>query len=282
MSIGMSIGMNDQTDFARALLDPALPCPDDLQTWNHSDPTPRFAVYRNNIVVSLVDALAVTFPVCCELVGETFFRSMARVFVSAHPPRSRILTFYGREFPAFIETFTPAASVPYLADVARLEMLRLEAFHAADVEPLSADEIARVLSDPAQLPGLCIEAHPSAAVLQSRFAVFSLWAAHQEEGDPELASVDPQQPQTLLVVRAGLDVQCIHVAPATGIFIERLIQGAALAQAQEQAQEQALAQVLQDAQTSEPEFDLVSALTLLLRWQIITNLRPGDHHEQLL
>lgn len=256
--------MNGQTDFARALFDPAQPCPDELQVWNDSDPTPRFAVYRNNIVVSLVDALAATFGVCSELVGETFFRSMARVFVAAHPPRSRVLTFYGREFPAFIETFAPAASVPFLADVARLEILRLEAFHAADVAPLGAEEIAGVLSDPARLPGLRIDAHPSVAVLQSRFAVFSLWAGLA------LDRVDPIQPQSVLVVRAGLDVQCVSVEPATGVFIDRFIHGATLAQAQ------------QDALASEPDFDLVTALTVLLRWQIITNLCPGDHHEQSL
>lgn len=253
--------MNGQTVFARALLDPALPCPDELRVWNNSDPTPRLAVYRNNIVASLVDALAATFRACNELVGETFFRAMARAFVAAHPPHSRILTFYGREFPAFIETFAPAASVPYLADVARLEILRLEAFHSADVEPLGSDEIARVLSDPVQLPGLRINAHPSVAVLQSRFAVFSLWAGQA------LDRVDPSQPQTVLVVRTGLEVQAVSVAPATGVFIDGFIQGTTLAQAQ------------QDALTSDPDFDLVTALTLLLRWQVITNLRPGEHHE---
>lgn len=253
--------MNGQTVFARALLDPAQPCPEELRVWNDSDPTPRLAVYRNNIVVSLVDALTATFGVCCELVGEAFFRAMARVFVTAHPPRSRILTFYGREFPAFIETFAPAASVPYLADVARLEILRLEAFHAADVAPLGEDDIAGVLSDPARLPELRIDPHPSTAVLQSRFAVFSLWVGQA------LGRVDPLQPQSVLVVRTGLDVQCVCVEPATGVFIDRFIHGATLAQAQ------------QDALASDPDFDLVTALTLLLRWQIITNLRPGDHHE---
>lgn len=254
--------MNGQQFFARALLDPAQPCPDGLRVWNDSDPTPRFAVYRNNVVVSLVDALAATFAACCELVGETFFRSMARVFVAMRPPRSRILTFYGREFPAFVETFAPAASVPWLADVARLEIMRLEAFHAADVAPLGTDEIAGMLSDPDRLTGLRIDAHPSAAVLQSRFAVFSLWAGIA------LDRVDPLQPQTVLVVRAGLDVQCVSVGPATGVFLDRFIHGATLAQAQ------------QDALASDPEFDLVTALTLLLRWRIITHLRPGDPHEQ--
>lgn len=260
--------MSEQTVFASALLDPAQPCPDGLLAWNGSDPNQRFAVYRNNIVVSLIDALAATFPVCQQLVGEAFFRAMARVFVVAQPPHSQILTFYGREFPAFIDTFSPASSVPYLADVARLERLRLDAFHSADVEPLGTEDITGVLSAPHRLPGLRMDIHPSVAVLQSRFAVFSLWAAHQQ-ADPGLARVDPLQPETVLVLRSGLEVQCIGIAEATGVFIDRLIQKETLSQAE------------QDAKACEPGFDLVAALTLLLRWQIITSLYPGDEHGQL-
>lgn len=53
--------MSHQQAIAAALLDPAQPCPPGLTTWNGSDPAHRFAVYRNNVIVSLVDALADTF-----------------------------------------------------------------------------------------------------------------------------------------------------------------------------------------------------------------------------
>ena len=69
--------------FAEALLSPESDHPPGLRTWNGSDPGPRFAVYRNNLVVSLVDALADTYPVVQEMVGVEFFRAMAREFVRA-------------------------------------------------------------------------------------------------------------------------------------------------------------------------------------------------------
>ena len=81
--------MSTQTAFAAALLDPGLPPVEGLRAWNNSDPARRFAVYRNNVLVSLVDALADTFPVVQELVGAAFFRAMARVFALANPPRTR-------------------------------------------------------------------------------------------------------------------------------------------------------------------------------------------------
>jgi Putative DNA-binding domain len=49
--------------FARALLDIARRVPAGLVAWSGSDPGPRFAVHRNNVRVSLVAALADTFPV---------------------------------------------------------------------------------------------------------------------------------------------------------------------------------------------------------------------------
>ena len=87
--------MSSQSAFAAALLNPDLPCPGGLTTWNGSDPELRFAVYRNNVTVSLIDALADTFPVVQALVGEEFFRAMARVFAQANPPRSRLMAYYG-------------------------------------------------------------------------------------------------------------------------------------------------------------------------------------------
>ena len=184
--------MSDQPFFAAALLDPDAPCPAGLTAWNGSDPARRFAVYRNNVIASLIDALAETFPVTLELVGEEFFRAMAGVFVRVAPPRSALLAEYGEGFPDFIENFEPARGVPYLADVARLELLRVRAFHAADADPVSPEQIAHALADPERLPALRVVCHPSLGVLSSRYAVVSLWAAHQGIGD--LASVDPYLP----------------------------------------------------------------------------------------
>ena len=70
--------MIDQAAFARALLDPALPPPADVCAWNGSDPAARLAVYRNNVMVSLLGVLADTFPVTRELVGDAFFRAMGQ------------------------------------------------------------------------------------------------------------------------------------------------------------------------------------------------------------
>lgn len=255
--------MSGQQEFVNALFDvnranPA--CPAGLTTWNNSDPGRRFAVYRNNVMVSLIDALADTFPVTQELVGEAFFRAMAKLFVCAHPPRSRILAYYGQEFPAFVKTFPPAATVPYLADVARLEMLRVLAYHAADAVTLTLEEIGAALADVSLLPELRFTLHPSVAVLPSKFAVVSLWGAHQGLGD--ISQVDTAVPQTALVVRVALDVIVVRIDAATGCFIEQLRQGAALAEAAAVAGNEFA------------EFDLAASLAVLMRNHTLCALKP--------
>lgn len=87
-----------QAALAAALLDPRVSCPGGLRAWNGSDPDRRFAVHRNNVVSSLIEAMAETFPVVRALVGPEFFHAMAGVFVRQHPPRSRVLAHYGCDF----------------------------------------------------------------------------------------------------------------------------------------------------------------------------------------
>lgn len=252
--------MSLQTGFARALLDPALPPPPGLSSWNGSDPSQRFGVYRNNVVVSLIEALAATFPVVEALVGEDFFRDMARVFVRAHPPRSRLLMFYGDEFPAFIEGFAPAESLPYLGDVARLEATRVAACHAADAPALGAKVFARIPAE--TLEGLRVSFHPSLRLLRSRFAVVSLWAAHQ--GALDIGAVDPFAAEDALVLRPQLDVLTLRLSPGQAPFLAALQTGLTLAEAALAAAEET------------PAFDLPVALHLLMTSGAAISIKSCD------
>ncbi|NMF86903.1 DNA-binding domain-containing protein [Aromatoleum petrolei] len=254
--------MNGHADFAAALLDPAHPCPAGLVAWNGSDPASRFAVYRNNVVVSLVDALADSFPVTLATVGDAFFRALAREFVFANPPRSPLLSLHGRGFADFVATFAPAASVPWLADLARLEMLRIEAYHAADAEPLPAAAIAALLAEPERLPGLHLRCHPSAAILCSPWAVHSLWVAHQGDRDP--SAVDPCRPESVLIVRSGGEVATDELPQAVVAFVAALMRGENLAAA------------AQAGQSVDGGFDLALAFATLLHRQIIVTVDSGS------
>jgi hypothetical protein len=253
-----------QADFAAALLDPALACPQHLRAWNGSDPAARLAVHRNNVVSSLQGALAETFPVVQELVGIEFFRAMASVFVRQSPPRSRILAHYGEEFADFIERFEPAASVPYLADMARLEMARVRAYHSADAAALASEAVSLALASGDRIGELRLICHPSVSVVSSRHAVVSLWAAHQDGSD--LGSINPDLPEDAIVLRAGLDVLVLQLPPGGAEFVNALLAGRSLADAGAAAGAAA------------PAFDLSTILVLLMSRGALTSIHlPGSY-----
>ena len=191
-----------QREFAAALMDPDMPVPTGLSHSTGAVPQRRFAVYRNNVIVSLISALAARFPVVYRLIGDEFFRAMARVYVTKYPPRSPVLLLYGETFPNFVANFAPLASIEYLADVARLEFARGRAYHAVDAVPV--DRSAFVSLRPDELADLRIDFHRSVGLVESRFPIVSIWEAHQKS---EVAPISRWQPEAALVARPVLDVE---------------------------------------------------------------------------
>lgn len=247
-----------QAAFARALLDPAAPPPAELVAWNGSDVGVRFAVYRNNVVASLIEALADTYPVVQQLVGREFFRAMARAWIAEHLPTSAVLARYGAGFPEFMATFPPAATVPYLADVARLEWAYVQAFHAENAATATPEDIAAALAVPERLPVLRLVLHPSLMTFASPYAIVSLWVAHQ--GGEVSALPDPYQPEAALVLRPELQVRVVRIDVGTHALVRALQDGAPLGEA------------ASAALSAHADFDLTQALALLIREQAISTL----------
>ncbi|MDQ3510578.1 MAG: DNA-binding domain-containing protein [Pseudomonadota bacterium] len=228
-----------QPEFARRLLVPSSGAPEGIRSGAAPDHERRFAVHRNNVVVSLVDALAETFPVTLALVGEEFFRAMARERVLADPPRSPVLTDYAQGFPGFIEAFAPAAGVAYLADVARLEALRVRAWHAADAEPLADTTYNDLLAVPERLATVRLVLHPASQWLRSRYAVHSIWLAHQGLDRLETANLKgiyTGAPEDVLIVRPALDVVVAPLPSGAIAFLDALRNGIPLLRAFNAAQ----------------------------------------------
>ena len=215
-------------------------------------PAQRFGIYRNNVLGSLAGALAAAFPVVERLVGQRFFRAAARAFVQQSPPSVPQLLAYGEGFPAFLEAFPAAASVPYLGDVGRLEWARVEAMFAADAAPL--DPAALTSVPPEALAELRFTAHPATRLVGStRFPIHTIWLVNQPE-NPDARPVNPALgPQAALVTRPGLALETVAVTPGDAAFVEALLRHDPLGEAAEAAL------------TSEPGFDLQTALAAHLK-----------------
>jgi hypothetical protein len=245
-----------QDNFAGALLDADRPVPGAVISHSARAPQKRFAVYRNNVVVGLVAALRTQFPVTEKIVGGEFFAAMARVYVVTEPPRSPILVAYGEGFPGFIARFAPAAELSYLADVARLEIARTRAYHAADATPLDRSRWERL--DPSALFGARVALHPSLQILRSSHPIVTIWSMNS--GESVLASIEDCDGEDAAVVRPHLDVQVRRLPAGGAAFLAALAAGAMLGDA-------AIA-----GAADHPEFDLTANLAGLIGAGLATEL----------
>jgi hypothetical protein len=206
-------------EFSPALIDPDAGTPVGVVGPNGKGAVKRYNVYRNNVTVSLIDALAGIYPAVQRLTGVEFFRAMARFHLRATPPTSPLLFEYGRDFPAFIEQYEYARSVPWLADIARIERAWLDAYHAADVEPLAADALAFV--PPERLADLAFTAHPATRIVRSDYPALTIFAANRSDGAPTV--IEAIEPEDALITRPDMEVVVRHLPPGGAEFLISLI-----------------------------------------------------------
>jgi hypothetical protein len=213
--------------FAAALVDPTCPPPAGTRGREGATDQRRFAVYRNNVAVSLIASLAARYPVTRRLVGEDFFRAMARAYAARSKPESPVLIHYGRGFPAFVATFEPARDLPYLADVACLEKAWVEAYHAAEAEPLTLAALAALDAD--GLANARARFHPAARLVSSDHPIASIWAAHQGAG--EVKAIENWRAEAAMTTRPAAEVILRLLPPGGYAFARALFHGATIRQA---------------------------------------------------
>jgi hypothetical protein len=234
-----------QTRFAHGLLAPAPPIS-----------SKRFAVYRNNVFVSLVEALKARFPAVQNAVGAEFFEAMARDYASTNTPASPLMMHYGDSFPDFIATFPPLANFPWMADLARVECAITQSYHATDNTPLGPEAFATIAPD--EIAQLRLTLHPALKLVASRFPIATLW--QMNSGQVEPATLDDAPAETALIHRPHFTVSVKALSPSGGIFLSALQSG------------QTLGEAADTASAIDTAFDLTTHLHLLIADGLITLL----------
>lgn len=185
----------------------------------------RFAVYRNNVVSAAIEALRAGYPVVNQLVGDSFFSPMAKLYWDEHPPRGRSMTMYGACFADHIASYGPAVSLGYLPDIARLDRAWLEAHHSGECEVLTGAAVAAMKPDalPALRPGL----HPSVRLVELDWPVFDVWAAHRAGRALAPTEIVPGA-QHVLVWRQNGQIVQLNFSAGHHAFLTALGEGASL------------------------------------------------------
>ncbi|MCR9213710.1 MAG: DNA-binding domain-containing protein [Proteobacteria bacterium] len=248
-----------QYSFVKSLLAPDAVLPTGLVSDQKIDLQKRFSVYRNNVMSSLVSALTVAFPTVEKIVGDQFFKAMAAVYVRQYPPKSPVLMFYGDEFPMFLRGFAPVSALPYLSDVARLEQLRRQVYHAADAPSLSSDVFSEIAESDLFLTSVSLQPASEIAAFQS--PTFSIWNWNSVEGNREKQDILSTR-ESGLIWRVNNEVRMRLLPLGIEVFLRNLKQGLSLGESAKEA-------------SATPGFDLTAALTTLFETRLVTavNLR---------
>ncbi len=243
-----------QTDFRAALLDPEKAAPLDLTDAYSRPAGRRFDVYRNNVAVSLTEALHTGFPVIAKLLGPQNMDGLAGIFLRQHPPSSPLMMHYGAAFPDFLANMEQLAHLGYLADTARLELAIRRAYHAADADPLPAETLAALAPD--QLLAATVTFAPAVQLIRSPWPIHDIWRFNTEPDAPKPRA----QAQDVLITRPEFDPIPALLPPEGADWIDALMRGGRIGDAHDSV----LANV--------PDFNLADPLALLLQGNAITSL----------
>jgi hypothetical protein len=227
---------------------------------------PGFAVYRNTVLKGCIDALQANYPAVARLVGEEWFRAAAAVYARDALPTHPTLLDYGAGLAGFLETFAPAAELPYLADVARLDRLWSEAHVAADA--LLLDPTAVAALEPDDMAAVRLLLHPAARWRWFEQApIYSIWSRNRA-GDAEIGEL-AWRGEGALLTRPHGEVLHSPLDQAGAAFLDACAGG-------ESIHEAVIAALDVDEHA-----DLSALISQLLCAGVFSGLAPGTHEESL-
>ncbi|UTS81032.1 HvfC/BufC N-terminal domain-containing protein [Phaeobacter piscinae] len=243
-----------QTDFTRAMMDATQPVPEGLLDATGQPAGRRFSVYRNNVAVSLTEAMHSAFPLIAKLLGKQNLDGLAGLYLRAHPPSSPLMMHYGAEFPDFLAGMEQLKHLGYLPDAARLDLALRRAYHAGDATPVDPARLAAL--PPEALMATRLTLAPAVALLRSPWPIYDIWRFNTEEDAPK----PRHMAQDVLITRPEFD-PVLQELPAGGAdWITAIAGGATLEEA------------LTTVQADHPDFDLSHPLALLLQGGAIIDL----------
>lgn len=164
----------------------------------------RLQIYRNNFVGGLTEALQAIYPKIKQLVGEDFFNYTADCYIHAYPSVSSDLRNYGSHFSEFLRTFSHASSLPYLPDMAQLEWMVHEVFHAGDAPSLNLTTLSTLSTE--LYNSIRFHLHPASKLFSSIFPILQIWQICLENTNNEKIINLETRGIELLIIRRELEI----------------------------------------------------------------------------
>jgi len=143
-----------------------------------TDFDPRgLAIYRNNLLATAQQALAISFPTVLTLIGEKLFNYSCRELLICSPPHLGDWALWGDNYPILLSDLTQLSNYPFVADIAQVDWLRQQSMRAKDslIEQASLQLLATH-----DLDDIYVELTPSQFIMNSNYPVIEFWLSHQQ------------------------------------------------------------------------------------------------------
>ena len=201
--------------FAPPLLSPETPAPAFLSGRNEAVAAGRYDIHRNNVTVSLINALAGIYPAVERITGSDFFRAMARSPCSRDTAR---IAFAVRLWPRLSELRRPlriraddAVACRCCTHRARLaRRLSWRGGHA-----VAGGSARRRTACKAPRPRL--RPHPTMRLIRSRYPAVTIFSMNR--GNEPVVPIDRIEPEDAVITRPDADVLVSHLPPGGHEFL---------------------------------------------------------------
>ena len=188
----------------------------------------RLAVYAGGYLARMREALEEVYEAVRHIVGARAFAELAATYATRYASHDYNLSLAGRHLPEFLAASALAESLPFLPDLARLEWLVCEAFHAFDTPPLNPSTVASRSLEEWMETVLIFQ--PSVKVLASPWPILDVWAARaQPRESVNIELVD--RAQRVLVFRQDGQTRCELLDARQHALLAELLAGRTLGEA---------------------------------------------------
>lgn len=232
----------------------------DLFISDHIDIKDRMSVYHNNVIGSVSNALAATFPLLNNLVGEAFLKSTARAFVIENPPKAVCMHHYGDGFDNFIRGFEPAKNYPYLGDVAAFEYAMNAAYYAYDDDALTPASLEQIPAE--DLHDIHLHLRKSAHLIASPYPLGDIrrFCLNETTEQPDLSGMSAYR---ALILRPAMEVEIIALNQGEFDFLSYI------------QNDKKLGAALEHTLSAHPDFDFMKFLKRHLTLETFCALPPN-------
>ena len=174
-----------QQDFSHYLTDSATMIIDQVVDQGNIDRATRLNIYKNAYNVRLKQCIETDHPMLGLYLGDDLFNQMVNEYIQKHPSHYPSLRHFCDHLPDYLARNKPFESFPIIAEIATFERKLMQAFDAADSQPIDATELTNLPAE--QWPDMKLVFHPSVQVLETQWNSVESWQALKNEQTPPQA-----------------------------------------------------------------------------------------------